>query len=277
MSIKVLIIVAASLIVNAFAEEPQQVAGGSYPRHKFSRLTPYIGPQMADLVRAGSNLSEAEGERLMDEIVHGRYRLHELRESLLEAAAMSPEEKAGPYRFKRQISMPSAPAAPANGGLGGFLSNIGPQVDQVKAFSSLFNFAGPAQPAAQPAASPSASQIISQVSELVRATQDRNAKAAAGAQQEAANQSASAVQSAQTGLQAALTEMVQGIQKLAATNPNLLPEVKSLYSNVSSKLSSSATSLSPQPMSSAITPAKSADQLADNLAKVALPGLQTPA
>lgn len=185
-------------------------------------------------------------------------------------------------RMRRQVAIPQQPQQyqPTGGSQAGgnnflgFLSDLGPQVDRVKQFSSIFSSvtgSGPQQAGSQqaPSSGASASQVLSQLSELMRSSQTRSSQALAGAPQQAqqvAQQGVLASQSAQSGLGAALMEMVQGLQRIAMNNPMLLPEVKNLYSSVSSRLSSTTNSLN----NGQITPAKNADQLVDNLSKVAL-------
>lgn len=192
-------------------------------------------------------------------------------------------------RLKRQISYPSGqqaqqpptPQGPPGGGSGGmfgFLSDLGPQVERVKQFSSIFSSVSgsPQEKSGLEQAGSnggsggaSATQLISQLSDLMRSSQTRNNQLLSGAQQDGqqmAQQGVTATQSTQKGLQAALTEMIQGVQKIAMNNPMLLPEVKNLFQSVSSRLSSAT----PGSNSNQITPAKNADQLVDNLGKVAL-------
>lgn len=78
----------------------------------------------------------------------------------------------------------------------------------------------------------------------MRASQENQAKAAADLQQaslsqmdQANQQTAIAAKQAESGFKAALSEIGQGLQKIAANNPSLVPDVKNLYESVSSKLS----------------------------------------
>lgn len=193
-------------------------------------------------------------------------------------------EELGPHRIeriKRQISYPPGPSQQApqvptnagNGGMFGFLSDLGPQVERVKQFSSLFSTSQqplvqpqvgqsqPLQAQSQQTPGASATQLLSQLSDLMRSSQTRTPGAQQSGQQIAQN--------AQSGLTAALSEMVQGVQRIAMNNPMLLPEVKNLFQSVSSRLSS--TSNQQQAFNNnQIVPAKNADQLVDNLTKVAL-------
>lgn len=188
----------------------------------------------------------------------------------------------GLLRTRRQIQYPQPAQAPAqqSTGLLGALGDLGPQVGSgTQMFSSLFGPAGQQQQSGLA----NAAQLMSQLSELVRATQDRTAKMVASTQQSVAaagQQTAAAAQNAQGGIQAALTEIGQGLQRLALNNPNLLPDIKSLYQSVSSKLTSASSSVAqaanPAATSSAIRPARNSEQFADNLAKLAVPGLGTP-
>lgn len=183
--------------------------------------------------------------------------------------------------------------ATADGGTNLFsvLSELGPQVEKAQAINTLFGggsssptapLAGLNPPSSSGLGSPG--QLMSSLSELIRSTQDRNAKTVADTQravqqvaQQAQQQTGQAAQSAQGGIQSALTEIGQGLQRIASNNPNLVPDVKSLYQSVSSKLSSASSSVAQSvPTNSGIVPAKNGEQLADNLAKVALPGLQIP-
>lgn len=188
-------------------------------------------------------------------------------------------------RLKRQISFPppqQAPQPPAgaapqagNGGMFGFLSDLGPQVERVKQFSSIFSSVSGSPQSSEKSgleqaggnSGASATQLLGQLSELMRSSQTRNNQLLSNAQQDGqqmAQQGVAATQSTQKGLQAALTEMIQGVQRIAMNNPLLLPEVKNLFQSVSSRLSSAT------PGGNQITPAKNADQLVDNLGKVAL-------
>lgn len=213
-------------------------------------------------------------------------------------------------QLEQQPAGPMGGSPPGTGNVLSFLSQLGPQLESAqnsaKKFTSplsgLFN-TNPQQAAAQsqlqqafqpgqPPASPlsgipSAAQVMGELSELIRSTQDRSAKAVSGAFQPMAaaseqmsQQSAAAASQAQGGIQSALQDIGKGLQRIAMNNPMLLPDVKNLYQTVSSKLSSASNSVAqtvnPGATSAAITPAKTSDQLADNLAKVALPGLQTP-
>lgn len=203
----------------------------------------------------------------------------------------------GLVRVRRQLVQQQQPQQPASDPLS-FISNLGQQAEKIqssaKMFSSLFS-SGPTSPqqanaasqlqqafqpqaAAQQSAQPSPATLMSQLSEMVRATQDRSMKLASDTTQNA-NQVAQAgqqqAQQAQGGIQSALTEIGQGLSKIAMNNPSLLPDIKNLYSSVSSKLSSASSSI-PQPGAQSfpsqgpIVPAKNGDQLVDNLAKVSM-------
>lgn len=176
-------------------------------------------------------------------------------------------------RARRQITMvepQQAQQQPSSNSGFGFLSNLGPQLEQAKMFTSLFSSnsqkqqsAGGASPE-QSGGGPSASQIMSQLTSLVRSSQNSGQQALQSAQS-GVQQSTQQAANVQSGLQAALTEMVQGLQRIAMTNPSLLPEVKNLYQSVSSRLSSAGAT-----PSGPIVPAKNGEQLADNIAKVAM-------
>lgn len=175
-------------------------------------------------------------------------------------------------------------------GLFGLLGELGPQVEKaqssMKMLSSIFS-SSPAPSGANPQAPPtggapnataSTGQLLSQLTELARATQERSAKALSGAQQTNQEVAAVASQNAQGGIQAALSEIGQGLQRIAANNPSLLPDVKSLYQSVSTKLSSASSSAgqaaeaaaAAAPTNLQMAPAKSGgEQLADSLAKLA--------
>jgi len=202
----------------------------------------------------------------------------------------------GPRRLvRRQISYPpldgeqlspsglpqlqpqqQAPTQDAQSGIFKFFSDLGPQMERAKMVSSLFGGLAPGQQqaggapnGAGPANSQSpfnAVQLMGQLSELIRSTQDRNAKMLESTRRsvEQAGQSANtAASQAQGGIQAALAEIGQGLQRMAANNPNLLPDIKSLYQSVSSKLSSASSSVA-----QAATPQKNgAEQFAEQLAK----------
>lgn len=189
-------------------------------------------------------------------------------------------------RFRRQIQYPpNSPLAqgqpqvgqqPAQtGGLFNYLSELGPQMAQAKAISSLFNGNSSPSPSAQSpssfmnaltGANPSqqsssglsnVAQMMAQLTDLIKSTQDRNARMLETTQQTietTGHQTASAAKSAQGGIQSALTEIGQGLQNMARNNPNLLPDIKNLYQSVSAKLSSASTSVAQtaQPSSSAL-------------------------
>lgn len=216
--------------------------------------------------------------------------------SLASAEAQQQQQHQQPSELIRNRRQASPAGKPAESGTNflSMLSELGPQVERAKMFSSVFNSLSPSSSPNNAPASPlsanqqasnSPGQLMSSLSELIRSTQDRNAKAVADTQQsvqqaaqQAQQQTAQAAQSAQGGIQAALTEIGQGLQRIATNNPSLLPDVKNLYQSVSSKLSTASTSVvQAAPTSSAIMPATNSEQLADNLAKMALPGLQTPA
>lgn len=180
-------------------------------------------------------------------------------------------------RIRRQITYPPPQAPPqappnaGNNGMFGFLSDLGPQVERVKQFSSIFSSVSGQQQPQQPGlvgsgnplqSSPgsSATQLLTQLGDLMRSSQTGG--------QQAVQQGLAAAQNTQTGLQAALSEMIQGVQRIALNNPMLLPEVKNLFQSVSSRLSSTANQQAPN--NNQIVPAKNADQLVDNLTKVAL-------
>lgn len=178
-------------------------------------------------------------------------------------------------RLRRQVSVPQgspwaapeqAPAAAPGQGAGssvlGFLSELGPQVAQAKAISSLFSSGSqqqqppapqqqyqqqPAQAGQSPVSSAmNAAALMGQLSELIRSTQDGQARALEVSRQTlqpVQSASQNAAQSAQGGIQAALADIGAGLQRIAANNPNLLPDVKSLYQSVSSKLSSASSSV----------------------------------
>lgn len=174
-------------------------------------------------------------------------------------------------RFRRQVSIPEgSPLSsqqpigqqqPGGSNVFSFLSNLGPQVEQVKSISTLFSSSSQQQqqqPQPQPqtqqqsntlsnvASAMSTAALMNQLSEIIRSTQDRQAKAVESVQQsahQASQQTANAAQSAQGGIQAALADIGTGLQRIAANNPNLLPDVKNLYQSVSSKLSSASTSV----------------------------------
>lgn len=171
-------------------------------------------------------------------------------------------------RVRRQLQQPAQNPL-------SFFQELGPQVEKVqssaKMFTSLFSSANPNQAAAasqlqqafQPQQAPQqapAATLMSQLTEMVRSAQDSSSKLAASSQQQA--------QQATSGVQSALAEIGQGLQKIAMNNPSLLPDIKNLYSSVSSKLSPAAQPAS-FPSGGPIVPAKNGDQLIDNLAKVA--------
>lgn len=211
-----------------------------------------------------------------------------------EAARYHQQQQQQQHRIqRRQVSYPSPynmqqppmapPPAPQPAGDPGnqvfkFFQDLGPQVERAKAISSLFSSSSSGTPspngttpfgaAGGPMASPfSAAQLMSQFSELIRATQDRSAKALESSQaslQQAGQQTASAAQQAQGGIQSALAEIGQGLQKLAANNPNLLPDIKNLYQSVSGKLSSASSSVA---QAANPLPKNGAEQFAEQLAK----------
>lgn len=202
-------------------------------------------------------------------------------------------------RFARQITefLPpigqQPPPPPQQSGISGFFSNLGPQIERAKAVQTLFSppstQISPLSPTSNGfpnlmggGSATNPAELMTQLTSLIRSTQERSAKVGnevaqnvqQGAQQ-VGTQTVQAAQSAQGGIQSALSEIGAGLQRIAANNPTLLPDVKNLYQSVSSKLSSAQTSVAqatnPQP-SSSITPAKNADELVDNLAKVATSG-----
>ena len=174
------------------------------------------------------------------------------------AVCAHPFEQQVAWRPKRQVSMGAPPPQlaqqpPAGNPFSSFLSDLGPQVERAKAFSSLFS--SQSSSAQQPqqnqmSSALNAAQLMGQLGELVRSTQDRAAKqmeqtsqqvSSVASQQSAA--AANAATSAQGGITAALAEIGQGLQKIAANNPSLLPDVKNLYQSVSTKLSSAQSSV----------------------------------
>lgn len=193
----------------------------------------------------------------------------------MSASAINIDDEQQLYRSRRQISTgsppPPPPQQPSSSGLFGSLSDLGPQLEKaqssLKVFSSMFNSGSssstPSSSAAAPTAAtspasalPSASQLMSQITSLVRSTQDKNAKALADVQQsaqQATQESTQAVQGASTGMAAALSEAVQGLQRIASSNPSLVPEVKNLYQSVSSKLTTTTDSLVPKSKEQQVT------------------------
>lgn len=183
---------------------------------------------------------------------------------LLSLSSISSQLAEANSRKVRQVALPEQPPAASQNPLN-FLSNLGPQLEKAQSsmnmFSSLFS-TNQQQPASQQVsaalsqalgqtAAPSTGQLMmNQLSELVKSTQERNAKLVANTQQvaqqagqEANQQVAAAAQNAQGGIQSALSEIGSGLQRIASNNPNLLPDVKSLYQSVSSKLSSASSSV----------------------------------
>lgn len=174
---------------------------------------------------------------------------------LLGVCLAAPSERP---RVRRQVSVPSQPQPSSGSSMLGFLSDLGPQLNTAKTFSSLFSSssssAQPGSSAAQPASSvASAGQLVSSLNDLMRGTQERSAKTAADMQQmsvnqvnqmnQATEQSVAAASNAQSGIQAALTEIGSGLQRIASNNPSLLPDVKNLYQSVSTKLSQASNSV----------------------------------
>ncbi|KAG9510155.1 hypothetical protein GZH46_01310 [Fragariocoptes setiger] len=155
--------------------------------------------------------------------------------------------------------VPGAPIASQQAPAGGqdFLSNFANQAQQVLATQQLLQSA---QSLLSGGPNGAASQAMAAPQQAMQTAQATSARALEGAAQTA--------QAGQTGIRAALTELGQGLQRLTQTNPNLVPEVKSIYQRVSSTLSSASPS-APNPNNPLnITPAKNSEQLADNLGKV---------
>lgn len=167
-----------------------------------------------------------------------------------------------------QPQQQQAPAQQEQNGVFKFFQDLGPQVERAKAISNLFGAVGGANNNGTAPASQTFNpgQLMGQLSELIRSTQDRNAKMLESTQRsvdQAGQQTATAARQAQGGIQSALTEMGQGLMKMASNNPNLLPDIKNLYQSVSTKLSSASTSVA-----QAAGPQKNgAEQFAEQLAK----------
>lgn len=178
--------------------------------------------------------------------------------------ALPVENQPPPPSFQQQQQQP--------GNVFKFFQDLGPQVERAKAISSLFSSPNSNVSSAGPSQQFNPMQLMSQFSELVRSTQERNAKtlesvvgSAGGAVDQASQQTSSAAKQAQGGIQTALAEMGAGLQRLAANNPNLLPDIKNLYQSVSQRLSSASNSVA-QAAQSAL-PKNGAEQFAEQLAK----------
>jgi hypothetical protein len=91
-----------------------------------------------------------------------------------------------------------------------------------------------------------AAQALAQLNELIKSTQDRSARLVESSRrnlESSVQQSADTAKEAQTGVQAALNEMRQGLQRLANNNPNLLQDLKNLYQSVAARLSAASSSV----------------------------------
>lgn len=184
-------------------------------------------------------------------------------------------EKQAPGRVKRQIQYPSgqqpeAASSPSTGsGVMKYISDLGQQAQQAQAISQFLQAAGasgsqgpsggPSGPSgSQSSGGTQVAQVLTQLTDLIKSTQNRNARLVESSQRSleaTGQQTMDAAKSAQSGFQAAISEMTQGLQKLAANNPNLVPDIKSLYQSVSSKLSPTASSAQ---ASAAIAPSQAA-------------------
>lgn len=174
-----------------------------------------------------------------------------------------------PKRRKRQVSYPSGEQTPpqtsekSSNGIVKYLSELGQQAQQAQAIQQLLSAAGASGSQQQPQSNPLAAigqsassssssgiqgvaQMMKQLTDLIKSTQERNARVLETSQRslESGNQQTMEVaRSAQGGIQSALSEMGQGLQRLAANNPNLLPDIKNLYQAVSARLSSATSSV----------------------------------
>lgn len=158
----------------------------------------------------------------------------------------------------------------------GSLANFGSQIEGAKMFGSIFG-------STPSSANPSTSEIVGSLTSMVRSSQESGNKLASETQQnalQAQQVGTNAAQETQKGFVSALAEIGRGLKQISQNNPSLVPDVKNLFSSVSSKLNTSPfAGLAEQAkqQSSSIMPATNPQQLSDNLAKVSLPGLQTPA
>lgn len=190
-------------------------------------------------------------------------------------------------RFKRQLTVPRdsplnfqgpQPAQPAGGSFLSTISELGTQINNAKALSSLFSPSqqGGAQQAPSsgnplsglssifgnggaPGGAPgggggggggfSMEAVMRQLAELnnmIKSTQERNARTLEATQRSAENvgqDTLAATRTAQGGIQQALTELGQGLSRIAANNPSLLTDIRSLYQSVASRLSSATSSV----------------------------------